>query len=190
MSTARSQTGGDPPAKITLTPLVEKIIQVIRNDDAHPLQIVPTPFSFVIHDPRKCRAEKNAKKIQYPGLPSRTAPVHHNVPSPSNTKEQLPLQITRSVRVGHTPCVRAHGLSIMDFWPSLPFARAEIQKKQNTFNRSRRPAFAPNGRATALPPRPPRLRGRAERCVRVGFRRAALRLRSTASQSACPAVVY
>ncbi|GBP51499.1 hypothetical protein EVAR_44474_1 [Eumeta japonica] len=33
------------------------------------------------------------------------------------------------VRVRRTPCVRAHGLSLMDFGPSLPFARAEIQKK-------------------------------------------------------------
>ncbi|GBP07990.1 hypothetical protein EVAR_91033_1 [Eumeta japonica] len=32
-----------------------------------------------------------------------------------------------------------------------------------------------NGRATAPTPRPPPLRGRAERCARVGHRRAALR---------------
>ncbi|GBP83851.1 hypothetical protein EVAR_64116_1 [Eumeta japonica] len=44
--------------------------------------------------------------------------------------ERASLSVT-SVRVGHTPCIRAHGLSIMDFCPlpSLPFAWAEIQKK-------------------------------------------------------------
>ncbi|GBP40156.1 DNA mismatch repair protein Mlh1 [Eumeta japonica] len=40
------------------------------------------------------------------------------------------------MRVGHTPCVRAHGLSIMDFGPSLPFPRAEIQKKSSRTNTS------------------------------------------------------
>ncbi|GBP75891.1 hypothetical protein EVAR_11003_1 [Eumeta japonica] len=49
---------------------------------------------FCVVNPRKCRAGKNAKKIQYPDLPSTTAPVPHSehfpVPSRSNTREQLP----------------------------------------------------------------------------------------------------
>ncbi|GBP68849.1 hypothetical protein EVAR_46166_1 [Eumeta japonica] len=51
------------------------------------------------------------------GYPAVCTPSPHTVSAP------------RSVRVGHTPCVRAHGLSIMEFWPSLAFARVEIHKK-------------------------------------------------------------
>ncbi|CAG9569535.1 unnamed protein product [Danaus chrysippus] len=50
---------------------------------------------FCLVNPRKRRAGKNAKKIQYPELPSTTAPVPHSehfpVPSRSNLKEELPL---------------------------------------------------------------------------------------------------
>ncbi|GBP73239.1 hypothetical protein EVAR_55005_1 [Eumeta japonica] len=54
---------------------------------------------FCVDNPRKRRAGKNAKKIQYPDLPSTTAPVPHSehFPSRSNTKEQLPpLQVSGS----------------------------------------------------------------------------------------------
>ncbi|GBP38766.1 hypothetical protein EVAR_33514_1 [Eumeta japonica] len=56
---------------------------------------------FCVVNPRERRAGKNAKKIQYPDLPSTTAPVHFPVPSRSNTKEQLPpSQVSGARRAG------------------------------------------------------------------------------------------
>ncbi|CAF4935123.1 unnamed protein product [Pieris macdunnoughi] len=97
---------------------------------------------FCVVNPSKRRAGKNAKKIEYPNLPSTSAPVPHseNFPVPSNPKrkaeEQLPLsQICSnsgdSEFVITSPSVEPHLINSEEFDDlvrdlNLPKLKAEI----------------------------------------------------------------
>ncbi|GBP00333.1 hypothetical protein EVAR_97224_1 [Eumeta japonica] len=97
---------------------------------------------FCVVNPSKRRAGKNAKKIEYPNLPSTSAPVPHseNFPVPSNPKQkaqgQLPLsQISSnsgdSEFVITSPSVEPHLINSEEFDDlvrdlNLPKLKAEI----------------------------------------------------------------
>lgn len=95
---------------------------------------------FCVVNPRKRRAGKNAKKIQYPDLPSTSAPVPHSkhfpVPSRPKLKEQQPLSQMSSNSEGseflvESASVEPHLINSKEFNDlvrdlNLPKLKAEI----------------------------------------------------------------